>query len=99
MATGEQLATHFSNQAGQLKQLIASHKQLDAQLKSADDAIGKELDEAKRELAAVYLPALTDEAFARAARLTGFQGFDRRDPRAALAHERKVLQATLAKIQ
>jgi hypothetical protein len=99
MATGEQLASHFSNQAGQLGQLIASHKQLDVQLKSADDAIGKELAEAKRELAAVYLPALTDEAFLRAARLTGFQGFERRDPRAALAHERKVLGATLARIE
>jgi hypothetical protein len=96
--TGSQVAQYYQNQVATLSSLIDSHKQLSGQISNADGDIGRELTSAKRDLAAVYLPALTDEAMERAKRLTGFQGFQRRDPRAAMAHERKVLEQSLAKL-
>ena len=96
---GTQLVTHYANQANQLGQLIEGHKQLVSELQTQDQQLAKELVDAKRALAAVYLPDLSDEALERAAKLTGFQGFQRRDPRMAMAQEKKVLEANLANIE
>ena len=96
---GTQLVTHYANQANTLSTLIEGHKQLIGELQQQDVTLATELVEAKRQLAAVYLPALTDAAFERAAKLTGFQGFQRRDPRLAMAQEKKVLEANLANIE
>jgi hypothetical protein len=98
MPSANEVAGFYGGQAKQLSQLIADHKQTASQLQAADTALEGEVGIAQRELAAVYLPALTDDAFARAAKLTGFQGFERRDPRVAMAQERKVLQAQVAKL-
>src|SRR5436309_687438 len=83
----------------QLSSLIDSHQQLIGELQKQDQTLANELAAAKRALAAVYLPELTDAAFERAAKLTGFQGFQRRDPRLAMAQEKKVLEANLANIE
>ncbi|MCW5802508.1 MAG: hypothetical protein KIT31_08975 [Deltaproteobacteria bacterium] len=96
--SGSQVANYYQQQAATLSTLIDSHKQLAGQISNAGGEIQRELTTAKRELAAVYLPALTDEALERAARLTGFQGFQRRDPRAAMAHERHVLEQSVARL-
>jgi hypothetical protein len=55
--------------------------------------------EARRELANVYLKAIDDANLERVTRLTGFQGFARRDPRVAREHERKVLQSSITKLE
>ncbi len=96
---GSQLVSHYSNQANQLSSLIGSHQQLLGELQQQDTKLVDELAAAKRALAAVYLPELTDAAFERAAKLTGFQGFQRRDPRLAMAQEKKILEANLANIE
>lgn len=77
---------------------MGSYRQLATELQETDATLVTQLKGARRELAAVYLTELSDAAFARVARLSGFQGFARRDPRAAIAHERKVLEQSLAKI-
>ena len=97
--SGSQLSQQFRQQAGALRQQIQGHQQLLGEVNEAAAQIDNQVVLARRELAAIYLPALTDEAFEHVQRLTGFQGFGRRDPRLALAQERKVLQAQLAKIE
>ena len=97
--TGPQLVTHYADQANQIGKLIEGHKQLVTELQTQDQALAKELVDAKRALAAVYLPELSDAVLERAAKLTGFQGFQRRDPRLAMAQEKKVLEAHLADIE
>jgi len=95
---GAQVADYFRRQASELGKAIDEQKSLLSTTNKADSEIAEELAAARGDLAAIYLPALTDANFERAARLTGFQGFQRRDPRVAMAQERKVLQAELAKI-
>jgi hypothetical protein len=99
MVRGHEVAAYYGRQAQMLGELVNEHQQTLEELGVADAEVVKELLAAKRALASVYLPALTDEAFARVARLTGFQGFDRRDPRQAMAHERKILESSRTKIE
>jgi hypothetical protein len=97
MPFGSEVAAHYQHQSAILNNIIREHEGFaQGPLAVAADQIANQRALAARELAAIYLPALTDEAFARAARLTGFQGFARRDPRLALAQERKVLTSSLA---
>ena len=96
--TGPQVSAHFANQAQRLGQMIGEHEQLLDGLQKSQAGLVDELAQAKRELAAVYLPALAPEHFERAAKLTGFQGFKRRDPMVAMVQERKVLEASLARL-
>jgi flagellar biosynthesis chaperone FliJ len=97
--SGHQVADHFRAQASTLSSLIERHRELLGTLKERDQQLSEQLIAARRELASVYLRALDDDNIARAAKLTGFQGFTRRDPRLAREHERKVLQSTLGKIE
>jgi hypothetical protein len=99
MATGTEVASHYQHQAATLGSLISSHEEMAGKLGDADAYLAGQITAAQKELAAIYVPALTDEVFERAARLTGFQGFARRDPRLALAQERKVLQSALAQCE
>ena len=96
---GTQLVMHYANQAKQIGQLIEGHRELVTELQTQDAVLAKELRDAKRQLAAVYLPELSDAALERVPPLTGFQGFLRRDPRIAMAQEKKVLEANLANIE
>jgi len=95
---GPQAAAHFEHQVRTLTGLAVGYRQLEADLQAADVTLGEQLKAARRELASVYLTELSDAAFERVARFSGFQGFARRDPRAAIAHERKVLEQSVAKI-
>ena len=97
--SGQQLADHFRQQANTLQGLISSHHRMLGVLKERDKELEAQLLAARRELAAVYLTALDDVTLERVAKLSGFQGFQRRDPRAALEHERRVLKSSVAKIE
>jgi hypothetical protein len=97
--SGSQVAAHYRHQAQKLVSVIESYRKLVAELQAADATLTEQRAQARRELAAVYLPELSDAAFERVGRLTGFQGFARRDPRAALAHERHVLEQSIATIE
>jgi hypothetical protein len=97
--SGSQVAEHYGSQVRAFSDLIDAHKQTLAKVRSADAAVEQELRAAVHDLAAIYLGSLEDASLARAAQLTGFQGFVRRDPRVAQAQERKVLTASLQRIE
>jgi hypothetical protein len=97
--SGHQVAEHYRAQASTLSSLIAGHRQMLDSLKERDQELSNQLLAARRELASVYLKAIDDANLERVARLTGFQGFARRDPRLAREHERKVLQGSIAKLE
>jgi hypothetical protein len=96
--SAQQVAGFYGNQARQLGELIDAHRETSSKLRQVDSALEGEVGIAQRELAAIYLPALDDPSLERAAKLTGFQGFARRDPRVAMAQEKKVLQAQVAQL-
>jgi hypothetical protein len=96
---GTDIASHYRHQADTLGRMAARYRDLAQTLDKEVAELDEKIRIARRELAAVYLDELTDAAFARTARLTGFKGFERRDPRAAIAHERKVLEHSIAQIE
>jgi hypothetical protein len=75
------------------------HEEVLAHLKQRDTELAAASLAARRELAAVYLTSLSDEAFATVGKLTGFQGLERRDPRPAMEHERHVLETAIVKLE
>ena len=96
---GHQVAEHFRAQAQTIQGLIGDHRRVLDVIKQRDDELQAQLFAARRELASVYLKALDDENLVRVGKLTGFQGFERRDPRQAREQERKVLQSGVAKME
>jgi hypothetical protein len=97
--SGHQVAEHYRAQANTLSNLIGAHRQLLDSLKTQDVELSKLLIEARRELASVYLKVLDSPSFERVERLTGFQGFARRDPRQAREQEHRVLRNSIAKLE
>ena len=97
--SGHQVAEHYRAQANTLSELIGGHRQVLDNIKQRDNELQAQLFAARRQLASVYLKAIDDENLARVAKLTGFQGFERRDPRQAREQERKVLQSGLTKLE
>jgi len=97
--SGHQVAEHYRAQANRLSELIGGHRQVLDNIKQRDNELQAQLFAARRELAGVYLKAIDDENLARVGKLTGFQGFERRDPRQAREQERKVLQSGIARLE
>ena len=97
--SGQQVAEHYRAQARTLDELIAGHRQVLASIGRRDALLQDQLIAARRELASVYLRGIDDANLERVAKLTGFQGFARRDPRIAREQERKVLQSSIARME
>lgn len=95
---GRQAVTHYQQRRQQATELANSYEGLRQHIDARRAEIREQGKAARLELARVYLTELSPEAFERAARLTGFQGFERRDPLAAMNHERGVLEKTIARI-
>lgn len=96
--SGWQIGEHYQRQAQALHPVIDGYRQLVDHTMQASAHVDEQRRVARQELAAVYLTELSDAAFARVATLTGFKGFERRDPRQAIAHERKSLERAIAQI-
>lgn len=97
--SGVEVAGRFRAQASTLDGVIRRHGEMIAHLRARDAELATAATAARRELAAVYLTSLSDADFATVGQLTGFQGFQRRDPRPAMEHERRVLETAIAKIE
>ncbi len=80
-------------------QLRDRHGALRAHVDQARGLVDAEAREALLALASIYLQTLEPIALRRVAELTGFLGFDRRDPIAAREHERKVLQTSIRRFE
>jgi hypothetical protein len=83
----------------QAQSMIDAYDRLRVDLVAASRQAGEARDAALRDLAGAYLPALDDESLARLTRLTGFRGFERRDPRTAMAREKVALERTITRIE
>lgn len=97
--SGARVVAHFRQQAEKLEAEVEGHRQLGDEISAGTTKVTEQVAGARRDLAAVYLPDLTEPSIERVARLTGFQGFARRDPRSALAHERRVLELALTRLE
>ncbi|HUH03045.1 MAG TPA: hypothetical protein VML75_13705 [Kofleriaceae bacterium] len=95
---GRQAVSHYQQRRQQATELAHSYEGLRQHIDARRTEIREQGKAARLELARVYLTELSPEAFERAARLTGFQGFQRRDPIKAMEHERVVLEKTIARI-
>jgi hypothetical protein len=82
-----------------IDEVVGEYQQLAVEAYAAREATEAERALVAKALAGAYLPALTPEALADAARWTGFQRFSRRDPIAAMAHEEVRLRHDLATIE
>ena len=89
---GSDLASYFRQQAVHSSRSSTSTRLSSATSSSVTSSSRSQLLSAQQELAAVDLPALTDPT-SSGSRLTGFQGFARRDPALAIEQERKVTDA------
>ncbi|MCB9781271.1 MAG: hypothetical protein H6742_22075 [Alphaproteobacteria bacterium] len=96
--TATEAARHYSENQRIALQLVSDYEALRDELQSARAAVAEELAQAITALAQAYLPTLDATALARAEELTGFRGFSRRDPIAAMGREEKVLQRTIANV-
>jgi hypothetical protein len=94
-----QAAQHFRQYTDQASALAARWHSLDAQLQDARRQADQATRAAATDLASAWLPELSPAALARAGRLTGFQGFQRRDPIRAMEREAHVLRQAVARIE
>lgn len=97
--SASQLSQHYRTRSAQAAELIAIYTQLQDRLYTSRDQLEQRAAGARLELARAYLPELSAPAIQRAERLTGFRGFSRRDPLAAMARELAVLQKTIVRIE
>ncbi len=90
--TGSQAVEHYNHTLETAGKLRASYRTLDGRVAQAITRVENHMADARQALGAAYFPVLSPEAIADLERLTGFKGFSRRDPIAAMAHERHVLE-------
>ncbi len=97
--SGQEAAAHSGRNQAQALELIDGYEKLRIHIGQRRREIREQLDAARLELARAYLTGLDPEAFERVKQLTGFLGFERRDPRLAMEREQHVLSATVASIE
>lgn len=90
---------HFAQLEAKAQEAAGWFTELQQEADAAKARAEAELKARALELARAYLPDLTPEAIARAERLTGFQGFKRRSPMEAMAHEEQVLKKRIDRIR
>lgn len=97
--SGQEAAAHYGRNQAQALELIDGYEKLRNHIGQRRGQIREQLDAARLELARAYLTGLQPEAFERVKELTGFLGFERRDPRLAMEREKHVLEATIARVE
>ncbi len=92
---GQEIAEALEHNRRVNDALIGKARSLSERLQQAGERLRMEALGACLELAEVYLPTLDVPTLERVATLTGFRGFQRRDPLKAMEHERTSLQHLL----
>lgn len=95
---GHEASDWYRRRAEEARELRDAYQALEVEARRLQQEAAEQEVKVRKELAEVYLPQLTAEALARTAKITGFSGFQRRDPLKAMAHELKVLQRRIAEI-
>lgn len=96
---GLDAARWYEERREQALELVDQYRALLEEIRAHRAEIEQEEAGARVELAGAYLPSLTPGDLARQASLTGFKGFERRDPNRAMAHEAQVLSNRIAQIR
>ncbi|MEZ4219736.1 MAG: hypothetical protein R3B13_02325 [Polyangiaceae bacterium] len=96
---GHQAARQFHDYTQRTLQVAGQFEVLSRHVQGIERRTSEELDAVALELANAYLPGLTRHHLDALERLTGFLAFQRRDPLEAMAHERHVLEHTIATIR
>ncbi len=94
----QQVVQHYVENGDAARRLIHKWEGLAQTAQDGLAQVRAEEMSARRALAVAYLVELTPAAIARSEKLIGFRGFTRRDPLKAMAHEKAVLQKTIARI-
>lgn len=95
---GHEASDWYRRRAEEARELVRKYRELEVEARKLQQEAAEQEVAVRKELAEVYLPQLTAEALARTAKITGFSGFQRRDPLKAMAQELKVLQRRVAEI-
>ncbi|MEC7986404.1 MAG: hypothetical protein VX278_14660 [Myxococcota bacterium] len=93
------LVSHFREMHTQAEEILRAYQELSKDIEEGIVTIRKQLDEALLELAKNYVAELSPNSFERTKKLTGFQGFLRRDPLVAMERERVQLSNRIEKIR
>ncbi len=96
---GHQASRHFHDYQQRTLQVAGQFEVLGRHIRSTEQKTTAELDSVALELSAAYLPGLTQAHLSSVEQLAGFGAFARRNPLEAQAHERHVLEHTLAAIR
>ncbi len=97
--SGSDLRNAYSQLSSQLSGEEASLGAVRQEIVAAGTEVQRELDEAARALAAIYVPDLSVAALAEAEKKTGFRGYSRFDPLKAMERERVALTRDVAAIE
>lgn len=98
MPTGTQLRQHLEDFQGRIAEEVSAIDRDVLDLQRVRQALSEEIAAEARVLGAVYLPSLDPAALTEAGQRTGFRGFAKFDPIAAMARERRVLEHRIAEI-
>ena len=93
------IASHYSQCNSAALELVGRYEGFVGTLSGAVERIRTEAEEAGLTLAQAYLLELNKESLEGAERRTGFRGFTRTDPLAAMARETQVLQKRVKAIE
>ncbi len=96
---GHQASRHFHDYQQRALHVAGQFEVLGRHMQNIEKQTSAELEGVAAELAAAYLPGLTPQFLGGVEQLTGFSAFQRRNPLEALAHERHVLEQTIAGIR
>ncbi len=95
---GSQAAAFYQARQREALGLIESYEKLETQLLSNLETLNQQVGSARLALARAYLKDLSTAGMARVQGLTGFLGFERRNPNQAMAHEKHTLEHTVSRI-
>jgi hypothetical protein len=96
---GIEASTYYAGLESDAVALFRGYQELAAHVQDRLAKIDEQIAAVRLALARAYLPGLTRSELAEVEKQTGFQGFARRDPIAAMEHERHVLEVTIKQIE
>lgn len=96
---GSQAAAFYESRQREAFGLIKAHEDLNAHIGHNMQVLTAQIEAHRFSLAQAYLPTLSPDQLAQVKDLTGFLGFERRDPLKAMAHEKVVLEHTITRIE
>ena len=96
---GSQAAAFYEARQREALGLIQAHEDLNTHITNNMQVLSGQIEAHRFALAQAYLPSLAPEQLVQVKDVTGFLGFERRDPIKAMAHEKTVLEHTVARIE